>query len=99
MRALSFPLQRVNGQLRTHDPRSNQAAAERAGHVIACGQGERPLAPTFGLPDPSMDGIHPAVIAGAITHCDPDVAVADVRLADLGAGRIRVEVDVRWRTL
>ncbi len=97
MREISFPPRRdSNNELVTHDSNSPQAAAELAGHVIACAQGERPLAPDYGLPDPDTDSLSPALIAGAIAFCEPEIQVRSVEVRQTGSNEVKIAVDVEW---
>ena len=78
---ISFPMRLdSNGAIVTVDDYSARAAAEVAGHVIACRRGERPLAPSYGLPDPSVVGIDASVVAGAIAACEPEVRALQVSI-------------------
>lgn len=94
---ISFPLRLdSSGGVITVDDYSARAAAEIAGHVIACRRGERPLAPSYGLPDPSVIGIDASVVAGAIASCEPEVRALQVSIDPASSDRSRVQVDVEW---
>jgi hypothetical protein len=80
----------------TIDDQSNRAAAELAGHVLACLRGERSLAPAYGITDASGVGISPSAVAGALAVCEPEITATAITLTTVGPDRIRVHVDVDW---
>lgn len=75
-----------------------RAAAEIAGHVVSCLQGERSLAPVYGAREATSGGVAPDVVAGAIAVCEPEIAVTSVIVSDAGPDRVRMQVDVEWST-
>lgn len=96
MRTLSHPLRLDNsGALVGIDQGSDRHAAELAGVVIATGKGERPLAPTYGLADPTSSGVSSAIVAAAVARCEPDLKVtaATVTGSDTAA---TVQLSVTW---
>lgn len=94
---ISHPFRRgTDGALVTVPDLSDRAAAELAGHVLACRTGERPLAPGYGLPDPAGSGVDPDTVASAVEECEPELSVAAVAVRDAGPGRVEVDVDVTW---
>ena len=74
------------------------AAAEIAGHVVSCLQGERPLAPVYGAREATSGGVAPDVVAGAIAVCEPEITATSVVVSDAGPDRVRMQVDVEWST-
>ena len=75
---------------------TSRAAAEIAGHVVSCLQGERPLAPVYGAREAALGGIAPDIVAGAIAVCEPEITVTSVVVSDAGPDRVRLQVDVEW---
>lgn len=84
------------GAVVTVDDHAPRAAAEIAGHVVSCLQGERPLAPAYGAQEAALGGVAPDIVAGAIALCEPEVTVTSVVLSDAGPDRVRMQVDVEW---
>jgi hypothetical protein len=84
------------GSLVTVDDASGRAAAELAGHVIACLRGERSLAPAYGVADAAGAGISTSQVAGALAICEPEITAKAVSLSSAGPDRLRVNVDVEW---
>lgn len=88
---LAFPIRLDgNGALATVDDASPQAAQQLARAVIATRPGERPLAPAYGIPDPS-DGVDAGVVKALVSLCEPDIIVTDVRVEGE-----QVEVVTEW---
>lgn len=81
----------ANGELVTIDDYSPQAATQLARAVVSTRIGEMPLAPAYGIPDPTDTAANPGVIAALVAMCEPELAVTDVRM-DGGA----IDVDVEW---
>lgn len=75
---------------------SARQAAQVAGHVLACRQGERPLAPTYGLPDPAGSGIDEGMAIAVLDDCEPDIQVDAIRASQTTAGLIELDLDVSW---
>lgn len=88
---IAFPI-RLNGagSLAVVGDDSSTAATQLAHAVVSTRVGERPLAPAYGIPDPT-DGADPGVIAALVALCEPELTVTNVRTGDS-----RVEVDVEW---
>lgn len=42
--------------------------------------GERPLAPTFGLPDPTFAGFDPHLLVAAVNQWGPDTTINNIAL-------------------
>lgn len=97
MRMISHPMRFDSaGSIATIDDTSARAAGEIATHVISCAQGERPLAPGYGLSNPLTDGINALLVAAAIDTCEDEIAITGMTVTNLPAGRVRVHVDVEW---
>lgn len=97
MQTISHPMRLDSaGSVVTIDDAAPRAAAELAGHVLSCLRGERPLAPTYGIRDPSSANVSAEAIANALAVCEPDVAVKSIVLAESAMDRVRVQVDVEW---
>lgn len=79
MRTLTHPIRLdSNGAMSTVDESSDRFAGQLAGVVLATGAGERPLAPEYGLMDPSATVISLSVIAATVARCEPDLTVRDI---------------------
>jgi hypothetical protein len=79
MRALTHPLRLdSSGAMSTVDESSDRFAGQLAGVVLATGAGERPLAPEYGLADPTATVISLSVIAATVSRCEPDLTVRDI---------------------
>lgn len=99
MRVISHPFRLDSaGNVVTIDAGSPRQAAELAGHVVACQVGERPLAPAYGLPDPSGQELDAAVVEAAVQLCEPDLTVTSASVSPPDAtGRVTVAVNVVWK--
>lgn len=96
MRVLSHPIRLDNdGAMVTMDDGSDRQAAELSGVIIATSTGERPLAPEYGLPDPSATGLTQEVVVAAVTRCEPDLAVTTASIED-GTDSATVSLSVTW---
>lgn len=84
------------GRAVTVEQGSGRHAAEAAGHVLACGVGERPLAPLWGLSDPSGSYVDADEIRAVVGLCDPDLALERVEVTAGVDGRAQVDIDVNW---
>lgn len=89
---LSYPF-RLNpdGTVATVDQASDQANAEQIGVILQTIQGERPLQPGFGIPDPAFGGIQPGIVTAQVALYGPPV---NVEAVDLTA-RTDTETDIR----
>ena len=97
MDTISHPMRLdSSGAVVTIDDASPRAAAEMTGHVISCLKGERPLAPAYGVADASSSGVSQSSVAGAMAHCEPEVAATAISLTAVAGDRVRVHVDVEW---
>lgn len=98
MLVLSHPLRLdAQGALATVDDTSPTGAAELAVHVLATVQGERPLAPTWGVPDlPGRDDVDLDVIAAAVEASEPDLTVTQITASTPASGLATARVHVTW---
>ena len=97
MRVLSHPLRLDSaGALVTIDDGSDRHAAELAGVVVATSTAERPLAPEYGLPDPTGSGVSADIVAAAVTRCEPELNVVASRLTSGDAATTTVHLSVVW---
>jgi hypothetical protein len=85
-----------SGAIVTIDDHSPRAAAEIAGHVVSCLQGERPLAPVYGMPEAAMTAVSGEMVAAVVAVCEPELTVIAATVSDTGPDRVRVQVDVEW---
>jgi hypothetical protein len=69
-----------NGVVATVEQTSDQGYAEQLAVLILTEIGERPLAPGFGITDPTFSTLDPADIAAGLTAYGPDIRVVDVRV-------------------
>lgn len=97
MQTISHPMRLDSaGAVITIDDSSPRAAAELAGHVLACLRGERPLAPDYGVADSAGTGLSESSVAGALAVCEPELSPVAILLTQSTATSIRVQVDVEW---
>ena len=90
---LSVPF-RLNpsGTIATVDSDSEQADAEQLGVLIATKQGERELAPGFGMPDMTGRGFNTAALVAGVAAYGPAVTVEKVDIVNRGDGTQDVAV-------
>jgi hypothetical protein len=62
------------------DQDSDQARAEQLAVLCLTRVGERPLAPGFGITDPTFDQLDPAEVVAGLAEHGPDVTVIDVHV-------------------
>jgi hypothetical protein len=97
MRVLSHPMRLDNaGSMVTIDDGSDRHAAELAGVIIATGVAERPLAPEYGLPDPTASGVSASVVAAAVTRCEPELEVVSTTVTAGTGETSTVQLSVIW---
>lgn len=97
MRVLSHPLRLDSaGAMVTIEDGSDRHAAELAGVVVATGVAERPLAPEYGLPDPTASGVSPDVIAAAVSRCEPELDVVSTAITASSDDTSTVQLSVIW---
>lgn len=90
---LSHPFRLApNGTVATVEQDSDQANAEQIGVLLLTFQGERPLAPGFGVPDPSFRGIPAGVITGQVARYGPRVTVRTVTAVAAGDAELDIQV-------
>lgn len=85
-----------NGAAVTIEQGSARHAAECCGHIVSCEAGERPLAPLWGLMDPTGTRINPDEIRAVIGYAEPALAVARVEVTEFNDGTVSVDIDVDW---
>lgn len=97
MRVLSHPMRLDNaGAMVTIDDGSDRHAAELAGVIVATTVAERPLAPEYGLPDPTASGVSADVVAAAVSRCEPELEVISTTIAAGTTGTSTVNLSVTW---
>ena len=64
----------ASGAAVTLEQGSARHAAETCGHIVSCEAGERPLAPLWGLIDPTGTRINPDEIRAVIGYAEPALA-------------------------
>ena len=97
MRVLSHPMRLDNaGAMVTIDDGSDRHAAELAGVIIATGVAERPLAPEYGLPDPTASGVSADVVAAAVSRCEPELEVISTTVDTATTEIYTVNLCVIW---
>lgn len=84
------------GRAVTLEQGSARHAAECCGHIVSCEAGERPLAPLWGLMDPTGTRINPDEIRAVIGYAEPALAVARVEVTEFNDGTVSVDIDVDW---
>lgn len=98
MRVLAHPLARDPlGRLVTIDDETDAGARQLAAHVLSTVQGERPLAPTWGIPDqPGRADVDLDVLAAAVEDSEPDLQVTSITAGLDATGAARAVVQVTW---
>ncbi len=86
----------ANGAAVTLEQGSTRHAAECCGHIVSCEAGERPLAPLWGLMDPTGTRINPDEITATIGYAEPALAVARVEVTESNDNTVAVDIDVDW---
>lgn len=95
MRTIAFPF-RINsdGTVASVEHGSNAEAAQLLVALMATHRSEMPLAPQFGIDDPTFGILEPGEISAAVATYFPHINLNDIRLTDPNAaGRMTVEVD------
>lgn len=64
-----------DGGMKTHEQDSEPYLAERIALILGCRPGERPLVPTFGVSDPTFDGMELVAIQNQITIFEIPVTI------------------------
>ncbi len=85
-----------NGAAVTIEQGSARHAAETCGHIVSCEAGERPLAPLWGLMDPTGTRINPDEITATIGYAEPALLVARVEVTESNDNTVAVDIDVDW---
>ena len=86
----------ANGAAVTLEQGSARHAAEACGHIVSCEAGERPLAPLWGLMDPSGTRINPDEIRATIGYAEPGLDVLRVEVTESNDNTVAVDIDVDW---
>lgn len=85
-----------NGAVVTLEQGSARHAAETCGHIVSCEAGERPLAPLWGLMDPTGTRVNPDEITATIGYAEPALLLARVEVIESNDGTVSVDIDVDW---
>lgn len=97
MRVLSHPIRLDSaGSMVTIEDGSDRHAAELAGVIVATGAAERPLAPEYGIPDPTASGVSADVIASSVSRCEPELEVTSTTIATATSDTTTVQLSVIW---
>jgi hypothetical protein len=67
--------------------------AQQLAALVRTMPGELPLAPQYGVPDPTFDGLDPGAIAAAAALFHPTIVINDIAIYATRTGRIAVQVD------
>ena len=86
----------ANGSAVTIEQGSVRHAAEACGHIISCTAVERPLAPLWGLMDPTGTRINPDEIRAVIGYAEPALLVTRVEITESNDNTVAVDIDVDW---
>ena len=86
----------ANGAAVTLEQGSTRHAAECCGHIVSCEAGERPLAPLWGLMDPTGTRINPDEIRAVVGYAEPALLVSRVEVAESNDNTVAVAIDVDW---
>lgn len=97
MRVFSHPLRLdAAGRFATIEQDGDDEAVQVAEVILATTAGERPLAPMFGLPDPTGVGVAEAGIRATVLLGEPELRVLGADITSDGEGVQSVDVTVRW---
>ena len=86
----------ANGAAVTLEQGSARHAAEACGHVVSCEAGERPLAPLWGLMDPTGTRVNADEVTATIGYAEPALLVARVEVTESNDNTVTVDIDVDW---
>ena len=86
----------ANGAAVTLEQGSARHAAEACGHIVSCEAGERPLAPLWGLMDPTGTRINPDEIRAVVGYAEPALLVTRVEITESNDNTVAVDIDVDW---
>lgn len=81
------------GRVVTVDQGSDEANAEQLAVLLLTRPGSRPLAPSFGIPDPTFEGVDAGAITAAVGAFGPDVEIRDVTAQDGRPGEQHVLIE------
>jgi hypothetical protein len=85
-----------NGSAVTLEQGSTRHAAETCGHIVSCEAGERPLAPLWGLMDPTGTRVNADEITATIGYAEPALLVTRVEVTESNDNTVAVDIDVDW---
>ena len=86
----------ANGAAVTLEQGSARHAAEACGHIVSCEAGERPLAPLWGLMDPTGTRINHDEIRAVVGYAEPALLVTRVEITESNDNTVAVDIDVDW---
>ena len=86
----------ASGAAVTLEQGSARHAAEACGHIVSCEAGERPLAPLWGLMDPTGTRVNADEITATIGYAEPALLVARVEVTESNDNTVTVDIDVDW---
>ncbi len=86
----------ASGAAVTLEQGSARHAAEACGHIVSCEAGERPLAPLWGLMDPTGTRVNADEVRATIGYAEPALAVARVEVTESNDNTVAVDIDVDW---
>jgi len=86
----------ANGAVVTLEQGSARHAAECCGHIVSCEAGERPLAPLWGLMDPTGTRVNADEITATIGYAEPALLVTRVEVTESNDNTVTVDIDVDW---
>ena len=86
----------ANGAAVMLEQGSARHAAEACGHIVSCEAGERPLAPLWGLMDPTGTRINPDEIRAVIGYAEPALLATRVEVIESNDNTVTVDIDVDW---
>ena len=86
----------ASGAAVTLEQGSARHAAETCGHIVSCEAGERPLAPLWGLMDPTGTRVNADEITATIGYAEPALSVARVEVIERNDNTVTVDIDVDW---
>lgn len=92
-RVLAWPFRFSAGQAATVEQDSEADLSQQVALVLLTRRGERPLAPAFGLDDPTNRSVDAGEITAAVAAGVPGITVTDVQVRPESASTVKVDVN------
>lgn len=93
MDVLAFPFRfETNGRAATVTQFSDSDLAQKISFLMQTEPGNLPLAPQFGIFDPSFRDMKPTEIEAAVLSFYPEIAINDIRIGLDDSGETAIEI-------